>query len=290
MRFVPHCRSTQSSSGDAMRSRPAAGLWQETLTACRSARRRFWTSWSSIRSGRSAPRRRRGESRREISSVPGSRVPPRTTAPAGHGSLGSVETAPDGRIAIHCDGVEIGTGIGTAAANRVAAHLGAVADEIALARVDAFGPLGLVASGNPYTMDQQVQDAAARNPRWVPAISSGTGASTSAHVGTRPAGEAARVIFRFGLWPAALELWGMAPNAPRGNQGEKARWNDGQLILPGLAPLPLPAMAAKAHARNGVTGAMAHSFNRWAWSQATFAVAGQAWTADIDALAVRRGA
>src|SRR5262249_15401940 len=43
-------------------------------------------------------------------------------------------------------------------------------------------------------------------------------------------------------------------------------------------------------ARNGVTGAMAHSFNRWAWSQATFAVAGQVWTADIDALAVRRGA
>src|SRR5262249_7154638 len=98
-------------------------------------------------------------------------------------SLASVEIAPDGRIAIHCDGVEIGTGIGTAAANRVAAHLGAVADEIALARVDAFGPLRLVTSGNPYTMDQRVQDAAARNPRWVPAISSGTGASTSAHVG-----------------------------------------------------------------------------------------------------------
>jgi CO/xanthine dehydrogenase Mo-binding subunit len=52
----------------------------------------------------------------------------------------------------------------------------------------------------------------------------------------------------------------------------------------------LPAVAAKAHARSGVTGAMAHGFNRWAWSQATFAVSGQAWTADIDALAVRRGA
>jgi CO/xanthine dehydrogenase Mo-binding subunit len=60
--------------------------------------------------------------------------------------------------------------------------------------------------------------------------------------------------------------------------------------LPGLAPLPLPAIAAKAHARNGVTGAMAHGFNRWAWSQATFVVSGQPWTADIDALAVRRGA
>jgi CO/xanthine dehydrogenase Mo-binding subunit len=60
--------------------------------------------------------------------------------------------------------------------------------------------------------------------------------------------------------------------------------------MPGLAPLSLPAIAAKAHARNRVTGAMAHGFNRWAWSQASFTVAGQVWTADIDALAVRRGA
>ena len=97
-------------------------------------------------------------------------------------------------------------------------------------------------------------------------------------------------MFRFGLWPAALELWGIAPNDPRANQWERARWKDGQLILPGLAPLPLPALAAKAHAKNSVTGAMAHGFNRWAWLQATFMVAGQAWTADIDALAVRRGA
>jgi CO/xanthine dehydrogenase Mo-binding subunit len=49
-------------------------------------------------------------------------------------------------------------------------------------------------------------------------------------------------------------------------------------------------VAAKAHARNGVTGAMAHCFNRWAWAQATFAISGGAWTADIDALAVRKGA
>src|SRR5262245_4368869 len=205
-------------------------------------------------------------------------------------SLGSVEIAPDGRISIRCDGVEIGNGIGTAAANRVAAYLGGVADEVALAQVGTFAPLALVTSGDSYTMNQKVLDAAARNPRWVPAISSATAASTGAQVGTHPAAEAARVVFRFGLWPAALELWGIAPNDPRANQWEKARWQDGQLILPGLAPLPLPAVAAKVHARNGVTGAMAHSFNRWAWSQATFAVAGQAWTADIDALAVRRGA
>ena len=148
----------------------------------------------------------------------------------------------------------------------------------------------MTSGDDPFTMDQKTQDAGARNPRWVPAISSATAASTGAHVGTHAAAEAARVIFRFGLWPAALELWGIAPNDPKAKDWEKARWKDGQLVMPGLAPLPLPAIAAKAHARNGVTGAMAHGFSRWAWSRATFAVGGQPWTADIDALAVRRGA
>src|SRR6266581_1400127 len=207
----------------------------------------------------------------------------------GDGTLASVELAPDGRITIHCDYVEMGTGIGTAVANRVAAHLGSVADEIAVAQVDTFGPLALVTSGDSHTMKQKTQDAAARNPRWVPAISTASTASTGAHVGTHAAAEAARIIFRFGLWPAALELWGIAPGDPRAKDWEKARWKDGQLVMPGLKPLPVQAVAAKAHARKGVTGAMAHSFNRWAWARATFALAGQAWTADIDALAVRRG-
>jgi len=208
----------------------------------------------------------------------------------GDGTLASIEIGPDGRITIHSDYVEMGTGIGTAVANRVAAHLGSVADEIALAQVDTFAPLALVTSGDSYTISQKTQDEAARNPRWVPAISTASTASIGAHVGTHAAAEAARVIFHFGLWPAALELWGIAPKDPKTSDWKTARWKDGQLVMPGLAPLALPAIAAKAHARNGVTGAMAHGFNRWAWSQATFAVAGQAWTADIDALAVRRGA
>ena len=204
-------------------------------------------------------------------------------------SRSTVEINPQGRIAIHGDHVEMGTGLGTALANRVATHLGSVADEVTVHEVDTYGALALVTSGDSYTMNQATQDAAAKNPRWVPAISSATFASNGAHVGTQAAAEAARVIFRFGLWPAALELWGIAPTHPTAKQWAKAQWKDGQLIMPGLAPLPLPAVAAKAHARNGVTGAMAHAFSRWGWSRATFPVAGQTWTADIDALAVRKG-
>ena len=49
---------------------------------------------------------------------------------------------------------EMGNGIGTALANRVAAHLGGIADEVAVFRVDTFDALALVTSGDPYTMDQ----------------------------------------------------------------------------------------------------------------------------------------
>jgi CO/xanthine dehydrogenase Mo-binding subunit len=208
----------------------------------------------------------------------------------GDASLSTVEIDPDGRITIHCDGAEMGNAIGTAVANRAAVHLGGVADEVAIMQIEAFEPLALVTSGSSYTMDQKTQDAAERNPRWVPNISSATFASIGAYIMTHAAAEAARVVFRFGLWPAALELWGIAPTDPRAKQRQAARWKDGQLIMPGLAPLALPAVAAKAHARNGVTGAMAHCFNRWAWAQATFPISGEAWTADIDALALRKGA
>ena len=204
-------------------------------------------------------------------------------------SLGRVELSPEGKISIYCDHVEMGNGIGTALANRVAIHLGVVADEVSVARIDSYDVLALVTSGDSYTMDQKTQDLAAKNPRWVPAISSATSASVGAHIGTHSAAEAARVMFRFGLWPAALELWHIAANDPRARDLAKAQWKDGQLVMHGLAPLPLSALAAKAHARNLVTGAVAHGFSRWGWSRARFPLAGEQHRAEIDALAVRRG-
>lgn len=205
-------------------------------------------------------------------------------------TLGKVEVDPQGRITIHCDHVEMGTAVGTALANRVAAKLGGIADKVSLAQIDVFGPLELVTSGDSYTMDQATQDAAQRDSRWVPAISAPTTASIGAHVGTHAAAEAARVIFRFGLWPAALKLWGIEPNDPRAGDWAKARWEDRRLMVPDQTPLALADIAAKAHEINSVTGAMAHSFSRWAWSEAGFSIDGVPWNAEIDALAVRRGA
>jgi CO/xanthine dehydrogenase Mo-binding subunit len=204
-------------------------------------------------------------------------------------SLGTVEIDAEGRVAIHSDAVEMGNGIGTALANRVAGYIGGHAEAVTVAQIGVFDALGLVTSGDPYTIRQAEQDKAATNPRWVPSISTATSASIGAHVGTQAAAEAARVVFRFGLWPAALALWGIAPADPRAKQWPDAYWQDSVLILAGQSPLPLKAIAAKAHQQGGVTGAMAHSFSRWAWSEASFVLPEGEWSADIDALALRRG-
>src|SRR5260370_4022769 len=88
-------------------------------------------------------------------------------------SLGRVEITPDGRISIHSDAVEMGNGIGTALANRVASHIGGIA----------------------------AQDEAAKNPRWLPEISSATSASIRPHLGAHAAPQAAPIEFRFRLEP-----------------------------------------------------------------------------------------
>jgi CO/xanthine dehydrogenase Mo-binding subunit len=205
-------------------------------------------------------------------------------------SRARVELGLDGTITIHSDAVEMGNGIGTALANRVALALGRMADEVTVAQIDVFDELGLVTSGDPYAMTQVEQDEAAKKPRWVPEISSATSASSGAHVGTQTAAQVARIIFRYGMWPAALELWGIPPHDPRRFLWEEAFWQDDALILSGLPPLSQAAVAAKAHEQKGVTGAMGHAFSRWAWSQAAFPLGdGDDWVAEIDALAVRRG-
>ena len=101
--------------------------------------------------------------------------------------------------------------------------------------VDAFDALALVTSGDSYTMDQATQDAAQRNPRWVPAISSATTASIGAHVGTHAAAEAARVVFRFGSVAGGARTVAHCADRSKGQaMDEAARWKDGQLDHAGV--------------------------------------------------------
>ncbi len=73
-------------------------------------------------------------------------------------------------------------------------------------------------------------------------------------VGGQAEAEAARMTFQFGLWPAALALWGIEASGPCTRRSDDAYWQDGMLILAGLSPLPLEAVAAKTHQQRGMTG------------------------------------
>jgi CO/xanthine dehydrogenase Mo-binding subunit len=208
-------------------------------------------------------------------------------------ALAKVEITPDARILTTSSGVEIGTGLSTAVAVRTGDHLGACADRVTMSALVEWKPLRLVTSGNPYTISQADQDAAASDPRWVPRLNAPTYASIGAHVHTHVVAEAARIVFRFGIWPAALAIWGQGL---MGGQAigqflrpEDGRFIDGALTAAGMEPLSLARLAAKAHAMGLVTTAMVHGFNRWEWAVADFEILGIKWQAPIDSLALQYG-
>ena len=120
-----------------------------------------------------------------------------------------------------------------------------------------------------------------------------TTACNGAHVHARAADEAANVILRFGLFPAALALWSAGADGGKAADVsvrlDEIRWVDGKLIAPDRKPLALSDLAAKAHDMGLVTSVMVHSYNRWAWATATFDLPDGPYEGTIDALAVKYG-
>jgi len=146
---------------------------------------------------------------------------------------------------------------------------------------------------DPWLMSQSVQDRGQVNPRWTPHLVSPSSASNSAYFCGHATREAARLVFAEGLWPAARAIWsegyGGGQLAPLAVRAEDARWVAGRLTAGGLAPLPLPQLAAKAHALGLVTGAVVHTFNRWQWAEAEFPLGDGLQRLALDGLALRYG-
>ena len=140
-------------------------------------------------------------------------------------------------------------------------------------------------SGDPLTMSQQDQDAAAANPRWVPVITSRASASVGAPVATQAVAEAAYALLRYSLWPAARAIWQAGDDVAF----EDLKWIDGKLTAKGMEPLSFARLAQRCHASGQTTGVMVHAFSRWQWARAEFAMGDDIWTGAIDALALRRG-
>ncbi len=202
-----------------------------------------------------------------------------------------VELDPQGRISLVSQAVEIGNGIATALAVRVADKLGTAADTVKLGDLDSWDVLGLIAPDDPFSITAERQEEGARNPRWVLDGGQDTTACNGAHVHTEAASEAANIILRFGLFPAAQALWSSSGAKASGAaiRFDEIKFVEGKLVAPGHTPLKLPELAAKAHELGLVTSAMVHSYNRWAWASAVFDLPGGRYEGAIDALAVKYG-
>ncbi|SAK97297.1 aldehyde oxidase and xanthine dehydrogenase molybdopterin binding protein [Caballeronia hypogeia] len=204
-----------------------------------------------------------------------------------------VEISADGRVALSHSGAEIGTGSSTSQALAVAKWLGKPAVDVRMLITD-WSDLPVISSGDPYIMSQAEQDGLSANPRWSPALASPVSASNSAYYYTHATQEAARVVFRQGLWPAAMAIWGQGIGGGQAASFvvriEDARWIDGRLSANGMEALTVEQLAKKAHALGLVTGATVHTFNRWQWSEALFDIAGEAQRLPIDGLSLRHGA
>ena len=200
----------------------------------------------------------------------------------------------DGRLELVIEYIEMGTGSQTGQAVAVADYLGNMADSVVLGETRIWSALQQFDTDDPYLISQARQDEMSADPRWTPVKEMASSASMSSFFQTHATQTAARVIYRHGVWPAAVDIWtkehsdgkGVAPDQIDPADGE---WSEAGLSAGGLPPLDLPRLARRCHEMGLVTGAMVHGFNRWAWAEADFEVLGKAETLAIDALAVQYG-
>ncbi|MCW8126527.1 xanthine dehydrogenase family protein molybdopterin-binding subunit [Microbulbifer halophilus] len=196
----------------------------------------------------------------------------------------AVQFDPEGRLSLAIGFMEMGTGTQTSQAMLLEDILGVPAADCHVAEIEAWEALQQFQTESPYTMSQEHQDRMAADPLWTPVVAMASSASMSAYFQSHVTLQAARILFRQGLVPAARKLWQLE----RVDLSE-LQWRNGALEMAGQPSLPLARLAAEAHRSGLVTGVMAHGFNRWDWAEADFNLNGERQTWVIDGLALRRG-
>ena len=203
-----------------------------------------------------------------------------------------LEITPDGRTRMRHIASEIGAGATTSQMLVVQPQLGRPVDEVEFS-VQHWPQMPVHTEDNPYEISQDEEDALARDPTWVPRITSPRSASNSAYYFTHATQQAAQMLLRLGLWPAALSIWsegaGGGQTGPEPVALAEARWTGGMLTARSLEPLSHARLAERAHRDGLVTGVCIHTFNRWSWAEADFDVEGELVSAPIDALSVQWG-
>jgi CO/xanthine dehydrogenase Mo-binding subunit len=194
----------------------------------------------------------------------------------GYGNLAQAALATlsfdeQGRLTLRQIGNEIGVGLTTSQAVMVRNILGRAPDRASFGVVD-WPEMPLTSTNNPNATPPDKEAELAANPRWTPLFTAPMSASNGVYFVGHATREAARALLRFGLYPAAIALWGRAGGAAVSAQD--IRLGDGALSAAGHAPLPIDRVAMAAHEMGLITGISVHVFNRrrGQWAQAEFDV------------------
>lgn len=207
-------------------------------------------------------------------------------------AFAKVEVTRDGKLNVfHC-GVETGTGLATTQAQVCREWLGRVADKVETGVTD-WRDIPIQVTGNAYSNTQTFEDREKNNPYWSPHYVSSSGATNTAYYFTHATRQAAAIIAEFGIWPAALSLWGYARDRGAAStelpRFDQARWTAQGLTARGMEPLPWPQLVQRMYEIQSVTGAAVHSFNRWQWAEADYAIGKSSARFPLDGVSVRYG-
>ncbi len=192
------------------------------------------------------------------------------------GVMAEVALSPDGHLTVRTNCVDMGNGSATTLAISTAGWLGRNVQDVVMGDVGGFNALDLHTTYGGSWSD----------PRWTASFAMSSSACLTAFHQVHVTEQASRVLFEAGLLPAAAALW----EVPLASLPGKTRWVRGQLEAPGLKPLPLAALAARAQQAGLPTAVMVHGLYEAAWVSATYAMpASPALQLPIDGLSLRLG-
>ena len=202
-----------------------------------------------------------------------------------NGCLAGVEITEKGELHLYTPGVDMGNGSATTLSISLASIFGRGADQVNIGVTDYFEPLKLVSSSPTTEEDQSTLSA---NPFWTPSIAISTAASTAAYHLRHTVLEAATIVLKFGIWPAAVLLLKLPKHRQQFNPSVFMMKADGFHYQDGRV-LNWIDLAQVAHAHHYVTGVLAHAYYRSDWAEASFNIGGSVYRSKIDAVALRKG-
>ncbi len=194
----------------------------------------------------------------------------------GDSVMSQVRIGPDGRITVTTNNVDMGQGSATVHALAPGKALGRNADHIVTGQTEVFHALKLVGSTKMQP----------DNPRWTPTVWNSTKATAGVGRWMHATEEAANVLFKAAIVPAARAIWGAAADKISASD---VYWSGGRLSAPNFQPIPFSVIVAELYEKKLATSAMVHAFFSGRWIEADYTIDEFTDRWKIDALAIQRG-